>query len=135
MEVGGYVPEVVKTPVQMLFDYLKQNGIKVFMPLQHVGEVKENFVVIKPSISDQFLEHSTTVTYIDVMCYSPKNKFSDQDTYVRSVKKLMVELGLILMVRPTDFETQPYYDDEYNGWMVSVQYAFYRKKGWGGSYD
>ncbi len=121
--------EVIKTPVQMVFDFLKEKGIKVYMPLQHVGEVKDNFVVVKPSYSDQFVQLSTTQTLIDVMCYSPKNKFSSQDSYVRSVKKLMSELGFILMIRATDFETEPFYDEEYNGWMVSVQYAFYRKKG------
>lgn len=120
--------EVIKTPVQMVFDFLKEKGIKVYMPLQHVGEVKDNFVVVKPSYSDQFVQLSTTQTLIDVMCYSPKNKFSSQDSYVRSVKKLMSKLGFILMIRATDFETEPFYDEEYNGWMVSVQYAFYRKK-------
>lgn len=121
--------EVTKTPVQLVFDFLKSKNVVVYLPLQNTGEVKSNFVVIKPSSSDAFMDYSSTVTYIDVMCYSPKDKFSAQDTYVRSVKSLMVELGYELMIRPTDFETQPYYDEGYNGWMVSVQYAFYRKKG------
>ena len=81
---------------------------------------------LHPSIwSTKYLNFSSTITYYDIMCYIPKDHFSELEPFVESVKVAMK--GLVPMIKPTYSQTQSYYDDSVKAHMISVQYKNYRK--------
>lgn len=111
--------------IQDIYLHLKEQGFEVYFPAQKVGECLSPYVVVKDATTSKYLEYSSTVTYYDIMCYIPKDHFSELEPFVESVKVAMK--GLIPMIKPTYSQTQSYYDDSVKAHMTSVQYKNYRK--------
>lgn len=111
--------------IQDIYLHLKEQGFEVYFPAQKVGECLSPYVVVKDATTSKYLEYSSTVTYYDLMCYIPKDHFSELEPFVESVKVAMK--GLVPMIKPTYSQTQSYYDDSVKAHMVSVQYKNYRK--------
>ena len=111
--------------IQDIYLHLKEQGFEVYFPAQKVGECLSPYVVVKDATTSQYLEYSSTVTYYDIMCYTPKDHFSELEPFVESVKVAMKEL--VPMIKPTYSQTQSYYDDSVKAHMISVQYKNYRK--------
>ena len=110
---------------QDIYLHLKEQGFEVYFPAQKVGECLSPYVVVKDATTSKYLEYSSTVTYYDIMCYIPKDHFSELEPFVESVKVAMK--GLIPLIKPTYSQTQSYYDDSVKAHMISVQYKNYRK--------
>ena len=87
-------------------------------------------VVVKDVTTSQYLQYSSTVTYYDIMCYIPKDHFSDLESFVEEVKLAMKDL--VPMIKPTYGQTQSFYDDSVKGHMISIQYKNYRNSSQGG---
>jgi len=119
------IQEFKQDRIQDIFVFLKQKGFDVYFPAQHQGECTAPYVVIKGAVSTQFREYSSWVQYYDLLCYVPKDKFSELYPFVDSVKAAMKELAP--MIKPAFYDTESFYDDEIKGHMVSVQYLNYRK--------
>lgn len=113
------------TIAKRIYDQLKQDKFDVYFPGQHIGDCISAYVVIKPGISMQYLSYSSNISYFDILCYIPKNKFSSYEKYLSDVEKSLSNLFPIL--RCSNLRTEPYFDDSINGWMVSTQYENYRK--------
>ena len=111
--------------IQYIYLHLKEQGFEVYFPAQKVGECLSPYVVVKDATTSKYLEYSSTVTYYDIMCYIPKDHFSELEPFVESVKVAMK--GLIPLIKPTYSQTQSYYDDSVKAHMISVQYKNYRK--------
>lgn len=111
--------------IQDIYLHLKEQGFEVYFPAQKVGECLSPYVVVKDATTSKYLEYSSTVTYYDIMCYIPKDHFSELEPFVESVKIAMK--GLVPMIKPTYSQTQSYYDDSVKAHMTSVQYKNYRK--------
>lgn len=111
--------------IQDIYLHLKEQGFEVYFPAQKVGECLSPYVVVKDATTSKYLEYSSTVTYYDIMCYIPKDHFSELEPFVGSVKVAMK--GLVPMIKPTYSQTQSYYDDSVKAHMISVQYKNYRK--------
>ena len=111
--------------IQDTYLHLKEQGFEVYFPAQKVGECLSPYVVVKDATTSKYLEYSSTVTYYDLMCYTPKDHFSELEPFVESVKVAMK--GLVPMIKPTYSQTQSYYDDSVKAHMISVQYKNYRK--------
>ena len=110
---------------QDIFQYLKARDIEVYFPAQHKGECLSNYVVVRTSTSTQFADYSSTITYYDLMCYVPKARYGDLDTFTEAVKDAMK--GLVPMIKPTYTETPGFYDESVKGYMRSIQYRNYRQ--------
>lgn len=108
-----------------IYLHLKEAGFKVFSPGQHEGECYESYVVVKSSGSSKLLGFSSTQNYYDLLCYVPKDKYSELETYVALVEESMKQLEP--MIIPTHDKTPGYYDDQIKAHMVSVMYQNYRK--------
>lgn len=111
--------------IQDIYLHLKEQGFEVYFPAQKVGECLSPYVVVKDATTSKYLEYSSTVTYYDILCYSPKDHFSELEPFVESVKVAMK--GLVPLIKPTYSQTQSYYDDSVKAHMISVQYKNYRK--------
>lgn len=116
---------MAESRIQDIYLHLKEQGFEVYFPAQKVGECLSPYVVVKDATTSQYLDYSSTVTYYDLMCYIPKDHFSDLEPFVESVKVAMKKL--VPMIKPTHSQTQSYYDDSVKAHMISVQYKNYRK--------
>lgn len=116
---------MAESRIQDIYLHLKEQGFEVYFPAQKVGECLSPYVVVKDATTSQYLDYSSTVTYYDLMCYTPKDHFSGLEPFVESVKMAMKKL--VPMIKPTYSQTQSYYDDSVKAHMISVQYKNYRK--------
>ena len=110
---------------QDIYRHLSKGGIRVYSPGQHQGECLNPYVVVKDAGSLQFNEFSSTQNLYDLMCYVPKDRFSELEPFVDHVESLME--GLYPMLRPTHDRTPSFYDDSFKAHMISIQYINYRK--------
>lgn len=114
-----------KTRYMDIYKHLNDSGIPVYTPGQKQGECTEPYVVVKDAGTNQYNNLSSTQTLYDVMCYVPKDHFTDLEWFVAKVKALMDELRPMIM--PIYSETASYFDESVNGHMISVQYRNMRK--------
>lgn len=110
---------------QDIFRHLKSGGFDVYSPGQHEGECITPYIVVKDAGTSQFREFSSTQNLYDLLCYMPKDRFSELEDFVLSVEKRMK--GMFPRVRPANYKTASFYDDTVRGHMVSIQYINYRK--------
>ena len=111
--------------IQDIFLHLKARGFEVYFPTQKQGECSSSYVVVKDATTTQYLDYSSTVTYYDIMCYVPRDRFSQLEPFVEQVKEAMK--GLVPMIKPTYTQTQSVYDDSVKAHMISVLYKNYRQ--------
>lgn len=111
--------------MQDIYLHLKNAGFEVYFPAQKVGECTSPYVVVKDATTSKYLDYSSTVTYYDLLCYIPKDHFSQLEPFVEEVKKSMK--GLVPMILPTYTQSPSYYDDSVKAHMISVLYKNYRK--------
>lgn len=114
-----------KTRYMDIYKHLNDNGIEVYTPSQHKGECKSSYAVVKDAGTIQYGTFSSTQTLYDVMCYVPKDRFTDLEQYVEKVKGIMKELRPMIM--PTYIETTSFYDDTVKAHMISIQYRNMKK--------
>ncbi len=108
-----------------LYTHLKQNGFDVYSPGQHQGECTSPYVVVKDSGMYQFNGFSSNRATYDIMCYVPKDNFSQLEPFVDQVEAILKELEP--MIKSAHYRTPSFYDDTVKGHMVSIQYINYRK--------
>lgn len=111
--------------LQDIYVFLQEKGFNVYFPAQKVGECTESYVVVKDASTSQFGEYSSTVTYYDLMCYVPKDQFSQLEPFVDSVDEAMK--GMRPMIKPTYSRTPSFYDEDAKAYMISTQYKNYRQ--------
>ena len=110
---------------QDIFLHLKKAGFEVYSPGQKVGECLTEYVVVKNDGSSKHTSFSTDVDLYSVMCYVPKEKYSELELFVARVKETMK--GLKPMILPQGSQTPSYYDDSYKAHMISISYKKYKK--------
>lgn len=109
----------------VIYNHLKSRGFDVYTPGQHKGDCLSPYVVIKPANSMQFSGFSTNVISCDVLCYVPKNNFSQLEPLVSQVKAAMK--SLFPQVKESHWELQGFCDDSNKSHMWSIQYQSYQK--------
>ena len=110
---------------QDIFLHLKNEGFDVYSPGVKVGECESEYLVIKNDGSSKHVSFSTDIDLYAVMCYVPKQKYSELEPFVQKVKKSMKELEP--MIKPYGSQTPSYYDDSVKAHMVSIEYKNYKK--------
>lgn len=114
-----------KTRFMDIYKHLSDNGIDVYSPAQKEGECTSSYVVVKDAGTTKYTNLSSTQTLYDLMCYVPKQRFTELEQFVAQVKTVMK--GLYPMIVPTYFETASFYDDSVKAHMISIQYRNSRK--------
>lgn len=110
---------------QDIFLHLKKAGFDVYSPGVKVGECADEYIVVKNDGSSKHTSFSTDVDMYAVMCYVPKDKYSQLEPLVQRVKEKMKELEP--MIFPYGTQTPSYYDDGYKAHMISIEYKNYKK--------
>lgn len=110
-----------------IYNHLKENNYDVYSPAQHQGQCLKDYVVIATAESSRFLDYSSQIVYYDLMLYVPQNSYSELEVKFKKLKEVMKELETKLLIRYSENDTAPYYDDSVKGYMVSTQYLIYKK--------
>ena len=105
--------------------HLKIKGFDVYSPGTKTGDCMSKYIVVKNNGSSKMAGFSTDVDLYSVMCYVPKDKYSQLEPFVQEVKKAMKELEP--MILPYGSQTPSFYDDSFNAHMVSIEYKNYKK--------
>lgn len=116
---------MTKSRLQDIYLSLTEQGIDVYFPAQKQGECTSPYVVVKDMTTAQFREFSSTVTYYDVLCYIPYDRFSTLELFVERVKTCMKRM--YPMIIPTYDQTASYFDEAVKAYMVSMRYKNYRQ--------
>ena len=114
-----------KTQWQQLYTFLKSKGVNVYSPAQAIGECKTKYVVVKSSGATRHPSFSTDVETYSLLCYVPKDKYSELEGYVMGLKGLMKEIYPQFIA--TGQQTPSFYDDDIKAHMVSIDYKNYKK--------
>lgn len=117
--------EYAESRWQDIFLHLKKAGIEVYSPGQKVGECVSNYVVVKSNGSSNHTSFSTDVALYSIMCYVPRDRYSELEPFVVKVKEKMK--GLEPMILPHGNQTPSYYDDSVKAHMINVGYKNYKK--------
>lgn len=108
-----------------IYFHLKNSGYDVYPPGIKQGECKTPYIVVKGAGVSKAPGISSNVALFDLLVYVPKNSYSAIETFIRGLEEVMD--GMFPMIRPSHYQTTPYYDDAVKAWMVSVQYKNYQK--------
>lgn len=109
-----------------VFRHLKKEGFDVRSPGQSIGVCKGKYIVVKFDGETEHGSFSTNDTFYGLLCYVPKNKYSEIDAFVREVQKSMKKMEP--MIRPTNEISSSYYDDKFEAWYVSIGYKNYKRR-------
>ena len=112
---------------QTFYEQLKKEGFEVYSPGQKRGECTSKYVVIKNYGKGLYSNISTYEQLYDIICYVPKNNYSELEDYVESVKKCLNGLKSKYMVRFKHQDDSSYFDEEIKGHQLSFRYALYKK--------
>lgn len=77
---------------QDLYLHLKNAGITVYAPGQHVGRCTSPYVVVKYDGTTQITNTSSHYDLYAVMCYVPENQYDQLEILTNKVRQLMAEL-------------------------------------------
>jgi len=110
---------------QDIFLHLEEVGFEVYSPGVKVGDCTSAYIVVKNDGSSKHTSFSTDVDMYAVMCYVPKDKYSQLEPLVQRVKERMKELEP--MIFPYGSQTPSYYDDSFKAHMISIEYKNYKK--------
>lgn len=108
---------------QRVVKHLKENGVQAYAPGAHKGKCTSPYVVVKVTAATRYLQYSTRIQYIDMMCYG--RTVSETDEIVDKVTEIL--RGMSPTVKPTQDYSAPFYDEEVQAWLISVTYRNYVK--------
>lgn len=113
------------TRLKDLYNHLKRNGFEVYMPGIKHGDCLEPYIVVKNDAAINILGTTSHSQLYTILCYVPKNRYSDLESLVTNVKATMYDLKPLFM--PTGLQTSSFYDDDIKAHMISIQYRNSRK--------
>jgi hypothetical protein len=108
-----------------IFKHLQDEGFEVYSPGIKVGDCLSKYVVVKHDGSSRRIGISTNEDFYSVLCYVPKQNYSDLEHFVLSVKTSMKKLEPLIF--PRGEETPSFYDDTFNAHMIGIVYKNYKK--------
>lgn len=107
-----------------IFTHLKSKGFDVYSPGMKTGECTKSYLVVKSNGSTGHPSFSTGIDMYSIMCYVPKQSYSQLEPLVQSVKMAMKSLEP--MILPYGVQTASYYDDSIKAHMSSIEYKNYK---------
>lgn len=105
---------------QKMSDELIADGIDVYHPATHKGEVKSPYCVVKDEGGAQLGKFSTQQRYYSLYCYVPMDRYTDLQDFVEKCKTAVERLAP--MVMPTGQETPSVLDPTSSSYVISVEY-------------
>jgi len=107
-----------------IYLHLKET-FEVYSPGTKTGECTTNYLVVKKDGSVQFGKFSSDIDYYSLLCYVPRDAYSQLEKYVNDAQISMKLLEP--MVSYANQKSPSYYDDTLKAHMISVTYKNYKK--------
>lgn len=104
-----------------IFLHLVNSGFDVYSPSTKTGECTKKYIVVTVGASTKHTIYRTNNDIYTVICYVPKDNYSELEPFVNSVLKVMKELEPY--VRPNGSRTPSYYDDTIKAHNISIDYV------------
>lgn len=111
--------------LQDLYLFLKSRNVNVYLPGVKAGECRNPYVVVKNNGGTKIPGISSGQTFYSIMCYVPKNNYSNLEAYVKEIKNIMKEIKPLFKFSGN--ETSSYYDDKIKAHMISIDYINVKK--------
>ena len=111
--------------LKTIYDTLKKDGIKVYMPGTHKGECLEPYAVVKLDGATPDLIVSSERPVYTILLYVPINQYTKLEDFEIEVKNSMKKVFPLVMY--VGNETPSYYEEDKKAHMVSFQYLGCRK--------
>ena len=97
-------------------------GIDTYPPMTKQGDCKSCYAVLRNDGSMKKLSFSSETHFYTLLCYAPKGQYRELLQFVEHCKEVMAKEPIFPMLMPTGTETQVFFDDSFNAYMISVQY-------------
>lgn len=110
-----------KTVWEIVAETISAHGIDVYPPALKQGECKSEYLVIKEDGSNQIGSFSSENRFYTIMCYVPKERYTQLSRLKSTVKNIMSS-EVYPMLIPTGQETPEFYDNTVKAHMVSITY-------------
>ena len=111
---------------QDLYAHLKKKGYDVYSPATHPEECKKSFLVVKNDGTNKHTQFSSNrEQYVIYICV-PRQKYSELEPLVQSVKNDMKELYPMFM-QYDNLSLPPFYDDTIKAHYSTLEYENYKK--------
>lgn len=116
---------MAQTRWQDIFNFLKSKGFNIFSPAMKTGECTEKYLVLQYGGGEKYTTFSSTKDTYTIMCFVPKNNYSELEVYKNKVMEAMK--GMFPMIVPTYSVSTPYYDDTIKAHMLTIDYTNNKK--------
>lgn len=111
---------------QDLYTHLKNKGYEVYAPAMHPEECIEPYLVVKNDGTNKHTQFSSNREQYTIYICVPRQRYSELEPLVQSVKKDMKELYPMFM--QYDNLTLPsFYDDTVKAHYATLEYENYKK--------
>lgn len=110
-----------KTIWETVSDTLIEANIDVYPPAIKTDECTAPYAVLKEDGAAQISTFSSEYHYYTLMCYVPKDTYTELARYVKQCKDV-ISSQLFPLLMPTGLETPAFFDDTVKAHMISVQY-------------
>lgn len=124
IDTSKFIPK--RSRWQDIFEHLKSKGYEVYPPGIKLGDCTSKYILVKTNGSAALNGISTDDYYYSVMCYVPKKRYSELDSFIFDVRMDMKELEPMIM--PVGTTSSSFYDDSYKAHMVSIEYKNHKKQ-------
>lgn len=112
-----------KTRYEDIMDFLLSQNYEVFAPGVHKGQIKNPYIVVKPSSTQKLMNYSSYIQYYDIMVYG--RTLTETVRIFEEVNEKMKQMRPMIIC--TFSSTPPFYDDDIKGYMISTQYRNAKK--------
>lgn len=116
---------MAQTRWQDIFNFLKSKGFNIFSPAMKTGECTEKYLVLQNGPGEKYATFSSIKDTYTIMCFVPKNNYSELEVYKNEVMEAMKEMEPMIM--PTYSVSNSYYDDAIKAHMLTIDYTNNKK--------
>lgn len=110
---------------ETISETLSSHNIDAYAPATHVGECKNNYVVVRISDVNDMSQAVAKQAFYDIMCYIPVGKYHKIESFVKEVKAALDTLTPVIKYEGA--QTPEFFDEKVQAYMVSFRYVNYRK--------
>ena len=109
-----------------IYNHLKSKGFEVYSPGQHEGECLSNYIVVKFDGTSNINNVSSRRDLYAILCYVPKDRYSELDKLVQQAREAMKELKPLFM-QYDEQQSISSFDEAARAHYVSVEYCNIKK--------
>lgn len=113
----------VKGRYEDIMDFLITEGYSVYAAGAHKGQIINPYIVVKPGMAQRYMNYSSVIQYYDILVYG--RTITESVRIMNEINEKMKKMRPMIVC--TFNSTEPFYDDDIRGYMVSAEYRNMKK--------